>query len=426
MSSWWTIAIKDLRLLWRDKLGLFWVLGFPLLMALLFGAIFSGGDGQASALPVAVVDQDGSKASADFLKTLQDSAALKVTLLPDAEVARNQVRQGQQVACITILKGYGKSNQLFSGGEPPVRVGVDPARRAEAAYLQGILTQQMFQQMFTRYTDSSQLRSLLGDSLSEIERSSDLSSTDKQIFRTFFGALQQFTDEVNTGNPQRSASEWQPEMVKVEEISLSREAQLRPRSSFEITFPQAVLWGLMGCAAGFGVGLVQERRMGTYQRLLVAPISRWAVIGGKGLACFLACIGVTLLLLLIGRLIFGVRCDDLPLLGVAVFSCGICFTGLTMLIAVSGKTEQAVAGVGWAVLLVMGMFGGAMVPLFFMPGWMQNLSQFSLVNWGIVALEGAIWRGFSWGEMVWPVTVLLLSGLISMSVGVTVLQHRKG
>jgi ABC-type transport system involved in cytochrome c biogenesis permease component len=31
------LAAKDLRLLWRDRFGLFWVLGFPLIMALLFG-----------------------------------------------------------------------------------------------------------------------------------------------------------------------------------------------------------------------------------------------------------------------------------------------------------------------------------------------------------------------------------------------------
>ena len=33
------LAVKDVRLLWRDKLGFFWVLGFPLLMALFFGTM---------------------------------------------------------------------------------------------------------------------------------------------------------------------------------------------------------------------------------------------------------------------------------------------------------------------------------------------------------------------------------------------------
>ena len=37
------LALKDLRLLLRDRFGLFWVLAFPLLMALFFGAIFRSG-----------------------------------------------------------------------------------------------------------------------------------------------------------------------------------------------------------------------------------------------------------------------------------------------------------------------------------------------------------------------------------------------
>jgi len=35
------LAVKDIKLLLRDPFGLFWLLAFPLLMALFFGAIFS-------------------------------------------------------------------------------------------------------------------------------------------------------------------------------------------------------------------------------------------------------------------------------------------------------------------------------------------------------------------------------------------------
>ena len=36
------IAAKDLRLLTRDRFGLFWILVWPLVFALFFGSIFSG------------------------------------------------------------------------------------------------------------------------------------------------------------------------------------------------------------------------------------------------------------------------------------------------------------------------------------------------------------------------------------------------
>lgn len=36
------LAIKDLKLLFRDKLGAFFILGFPVLMGLFFGMVMSG------------------------------------------------------------------------------------------------------------------------------------------------------------------------------------------------------------------------------------------------------------------------------------------------------------------------------------------------------------------------------------------------
>ena len=59
MKSVIVLALKDLKLLSRDKFGLFWLLVFPLLMALFFGSIFSsGGGGGGAAMKVAVVDED--------------------------------------------------------------------------------------------------------------------------------------------------------------------------------------------------------------------------------------------------------------------------------------------------------------------------------------------------------------------------------
>jgi ABC-2 type transport system permease protein len=90
---------------------------------------------------------------------------------------------------------------------------------------------------------------------------------------------------------------------------------------------------------------------------------------------------------------------------------------------VLGKTEQSVAGAGWAIMLVQSMIGGGMVPLMFMPSWMQTLSNFSAVKWSIYTLEGAIWRGFSTADLILPMGILILIGVITFSVGVTILAR---
>jgi ABC-2 type transport system permease protein len=69
-----TLAGKDLRLLWRDRLGMFWVVLFPLLMALFFGSMFSGEGSGTAVMKIALVG-DKSPSSESFFKKLNSSVA---------------------------------------------------------------------------------------------------------------------------------------------------------------------------------------------------------------------------------------------------------------------------------------------------------------------------------------------------------------
>ena len=108
------IASKDIRLLMRDKAGLFWILGFPILLAVFFGAIF-GGESPTAAMQVTVIDNDQSARSKAFLQDLSKSESLKLDQKP-LEEAKNLVRQGNRVAYLVIPKGFGEA-PLFGPSE---------------------------------------------------------------------------------------------------------------------------------------------------------------------------------------------------------------------------------------------------------------------------------------------------------------------
>src|SRR6185436_4951407 len=131
---------------------------------------------------------------------------------------------------------------------------------------------------------------------------------------------------------------------------------------------------------------VTERQTGTFYRLKTAPLTRAHVLGGKGLACFIACAFVLALLLSVGILAMGVRVQNGPGLMLAAASSAVCFTGLMMFFSTLGRTEQAASGMAWGIMTVMSMLGGGMFPLFLMPGWMQTASDVSPVKWSILAL----------------------------------------
>ena len=178
--------------------------------------------------------------------------------------------------------------------------------------------------------------------------------------------------------------------------------RIGPQNYYVVSFPQGIIWGVMGCAAGFGISLVSERSGGTLVRLRMAPIGTTQILAGKALACLLAVVSVSVILLAVAVVAFHVRPVSYVMLAAAVACVALAFVGVMMLLAVLGKTERAAGGIGWAILTTMAMIGGGMLPLFFMPQWLQTFSSISPVKWAILALEGAIWRGFTPVEMLKP------------------------
>ncbi|MCA9255183.1 MAG: ABC transporter permease, partial [Phycisphaerales bacterium] len=65
----------------------------------------------------------------------------------------------------------------------------------------------------------------------------------------------------------------------------------------------------------------------------------------------------------------------------------------------------------------MSLIGGGMIPLAFMPEWLQSISDVSPVKWSILAMEGAVWRNFSPAEMLKPCAVLIGIGVVSFLIG---------
>ncbi|MEM8834852.1 MAG: ABC transporter permease [Planctomycetota bacterium] len=442
MRTVWAMAIKDLLLLWRDRFGVFWVLVFPLMFALLFGSIFSGGGGGGggNAMRVIVVDLDNSDASRALAQNLDNSDAVAVTSERDGVVfdevsAREAVRVPGEVsylAYVVIPEGYADTRPAFipGGDAATLRVGIDPARQAEAGFLQGVLIEATMQESMTRLQDPAFTNEIIDESLATLEAADNVDPATDFALRAFLGAARSLagtfqvpgeTADTEDAPTDGIGQSFQP--VNIETEAVTRDTTGRPISAFEVSFPQGMLWGLLGCVAGFSVSLVKERTDGTYLRLRVAPQTRAHIIAGKALACFLTCLLVIATLTLVAVMFFGVRITSPAGLATGVFATSWCFTGLMMFISTLGRTERAVGGAGWAALMPLAIIGGGTVPLFFMPDWLRSLASISPMKWAILALEGGIWRAFGPADFALPVTVLLGVGVLGFALAVMMLKR---
>lgn len=395
-----SIAAKDLRLLGRDRPALIWVLVLPLLIAILFGFMSASG-GRLRPIALTLIDEDSSRVALAFRAALESEPALRVLQNSRAD-ALAAVRRGDQVAVLILPPGFGAA--LYEPeNDAEVQLLIDPARSAERGVLEGLVMK-----AFARAGE--EMVQTAGTSL-PLALAPPSGSIDQRT-------LNALTDRT-INLPSLIAKP--PKLVNRPLVGGSGLA----RNGFEISFPVGMTWGLIACAAAFAVSIARERSGGMLLRLRCAPIGNFHILGGKAIACFAACVAEMTVLCALAATLFEVRIDNPAALAVAVLCTAACFVGLMTLLAQAGRSEMAVNGASWAVLLIFAMFGGAMVPTYLMPAWMETAGQVSPVNWAIQGLEGAMWRGLSWAELVRPLGVMLAFGALTFGIGLLAMTVRR-
>ena len=109
-----------------------------------------------------------------------------------------------------------------------------------------------------------------------------------------------------------------------------------------------------------------------------------------------------------GMLFFGVRIEG----SVAGFiGVVIAFAFLTasvgLLLAALGNNPEATRGLAIFITLLLVMLGGAWVPSFVFPEWLQSVSLWVPTRWAIDGLAAMTWRGLGFEAALAPIGVML-------------------
>ncbi len=191
------MAVKDLRLLFRDRTAAFFILGFPALLGLFFGLIFSGpGDSSSGGkMKVALVDEDRSEYSSKFTAALQANASLQLEPAEEAE-ARESVRLGRRIAMLIIPAGFGESAGIFWQQAPAIQLGVDPSRSAEGAMLEGFVMEASGQLVADRFQAPAEFKPLIAKARQDAQSAADLPVVTRQLLSTLFGSVETVLDSM--------------------------------------------------------------------------------------------------------------------------------------------------------------------------------------------------------------------------------------
>lgn len=417
------LAFKDLTLARRDKVGFFFMFIFPLLNAVFFGTIFAGqanSDSMAKSR-VAIVDLDNTDASRAFIADLESTGDLELSSHDSTDSANRAVLASKIDAYVAIEPDFGASLARPFWGEPAaVTVVIDPSKRASGEMIRGIVTQQAFRQMQRSFSDQSIMQDSAREGLASLNNDPDVPPLTRAALSMLLGGLDSLSQAIpaeGADNENNPMANWEPVTVTLNTVQRPKKNKDMPDNAYAITFPQGMVWGVLAAAATFAISLVVERTQGTLLRLKASPLGWTRILAGKALACAITIMFVLTLLVVIARVVFGVEPVSIPMLVVSMLCATACFVGIMMLLSVIGRTEAAVGGMSWAVLLIFAMFGGAMIPTSIMPKWMQGISQLSPIRWAIDSFEGAIWRGWDIGKMSAIWLVLIAIGTVCFALG---------
>jgi ABC-2 type transport system permease protein len=160
--------------------------------------------------------------------------------------------------------------------------------------------------------------------------------------------------------------------------------------------------------ANLGVEMLMERERGLWKRMRSAPVSRLTVLGAKIVSGTILSLLTLFVSFAFAMIVFKVRVAGswTGFIGVCVASAIMAAT-FGLLVAALGKTPASARAVTSLAVLMMVMLGGAWIPAFVFPAWMQTVTKAVPVRWAVDGLDAMTWRGLGLSAAVAPIVVLL-------------------
>lgn len=313
----WMDFVYSVKGWYRSRGGMFWSLAFPVILILLFGAIFSGVGSTKYTLYVQDLDQ--SQWSEGFNATLNATKLFNLNVVK-ADVNVTQFIKDKNVkALIVIPKGFGQSiTDSFSNPSAKVNLSFyyDPSDQTTTQIVRSVISS-ILQQMNANLSHG---RSIIG--VSEVK-----TITENFNFIDFF----------------------LPGMIG-------------------FTIMQGAIYGSIERNTKY-------RKDGILRKLLTTPVTRTEWIFAKMLfMMFLAAI-TTILITIIGILVFNMTVNITPLVIIIIVATSFLFSGMGMLIGRFVKEEETADTAAGAISFPMMFLAGTFFPLEQMPQFLQVVAH---------------------------------------------------
>ncbi len=419
------IALKDMTRSFRSYFALMFMFGVPLLMGGMFYFMFGGGGtaGNSFTLPatkvvVANLDLggpgfdavkaqfpvgDAQSMGAVILSTLQEKQftdLMKVSTVDSAEAARSAVDTQAAGVAIIIPADFSERFSDLSG-QAAIELYKDPTLSLGPAIVEFILSQYM--------------NGMSGAKIAVNVVAQQTGSSDPKLIGS---VLQAYLAASPAGDAAASLLEVHaPAAIKTPSNPISAIVGL-------IMAGMTVFYAFF-TGASSAQSILREEEEGTLPRLFTTPTSQSAILGGKLLAVILTVAVQMTVMVILGRLIFGIDWGPaIPLALVILGSIAAASAFGVFLMSLLKNSKQASVVFG-GVVTATGMLG--MAKIFTggtsTSGALDTVSLFVPQGWAVRGLIQTM-NGAALGDVLLTVAALLVIGAVLFAVGAMRFQKR--
>ncbi len=355
----------------RSRSGLFFSILFPILLLIVFGAIFSGVGGTSTySLWIQNLDRTSSGQPTDlssgFVSALNSTKTFSIHDVPSTENATDYVREqlgplGGNMRILIISKGF---QDDLTNGTLKVRVGISyDTLNMSFQYFSANLTDTQKAMIGEGLVQMQQLNSSMPDvktSLTIMMDPSDQSS----------GIVQSIVSSV--------ANAFNFEMIGAKNVITFNQTSVSNTQFRSIDFYIPGITAAFIMTNGI-IGLTSTntefKRRGIVKRLSITPLTKIDWVIGCILSQTLLNIMLTFIMIGAGWLIFNVRVIPDLFTVALIFVGSVMFAGIGMTLSGVIKDIEAASAIGNAIAFPMMFLSGTYFPIEIMPTYLQSVSK---------------------------------------------------
>jgi len=392
------IAIKDLRIFLRDKKAVLLSFLLPIALITLFGLAFGGlGNNNTKQKPVSIfiADLDSTTISKDIISKLGKLEEINLSPIT-FELGKSEIMDGNKLAMLVFYQGFADS--VEAGNQEPIELFYDEAREMEAGLVQ--------------YALISNLMEILG---SQTMKKKIIKSVNSRYPDIDPGIMASIEEEIGmqfeSGDDGESGGNMMDKMGGLTITSLSRKKEVN--WVLIQSFAGTAVMMLLFSVAAMGSSILGEREDGTLKRLLYSPINPLDIMFGKMINAIIISSIQLIVMLIYSTLVLGLDLgSNFFYLFLVIVATAFACSGFGIFIAAISSSRKQAEGLSTIIILIMSAIGGSMIPIFFMPAFMQKMAAISVNYWAIQSFYDVLGRDAEFIPLITKVGVLLLIGTI--------------